>query len=252
MLPLGSRHGPEPVVRLRSAAGTAALHLTDLQAVTSGKRGIAESLWTPEAYLCSPGSAARSSAAGSAMAGVPADSLALLVGDLPRPAAVLHGAELGSFRRWVDGLPTIDPRENPDRNKATDPLSTSLTTRQRDRNATRFFESGLSVVAVIVLFVVHRQLLVSNPLAVWLPTVAGFAYGSGLWFLGARRESKWISNLAMAGWLVVSWVLLGTKVASGPAWFMAVMAGALAVTATFPRKPAPRTEEKLPNADIQR
>jgi len=106
MLPLGSRRDPEPIVRVRSAAGTAALHLDELRAVTDGKHGIAESLWSPEAYLCSPGSAAPSSAAGTVMVGVPDDALALLVGDLQRPAAVLQGTELDSFRKWVDGLPT--------------------------------------------------------------------------------------------------------------------------------------------------
>jgi hypothetical protein len=113
MLPLGSRRGPQPVVRIWSTtAGTAALHLDELRAVTSGEHGIAESLWSPEAYLCRPGSAARSSAAGTAMAGVPDHALVLLVGDLPRPAAVLHGAELESFSFWVNGLPSDCPPGN--------------------------------------------------------------------------------------------------------------------------------------------
>lgn len=36
MLPSGSRRGPQPVVRIRSAVGMAALHLDELRAVTSG------------------------------------------------------------------------------------------------------------------------------------------------------------------------------------------------------------------------
>lgn len=128
---------------------------------------------------------------------------------------------------------------------------TGLTTRQRDRRATRYLTGGVALVAVVVSIFVHRQVLSSHPWGFWLPTVAGLAYGSVLWFLGSRRNSKWLSNLTMAGWLVVFWVLLGTKVVSGPAWFMAVMAGGIAATAAFPRTPAPSSISKVPLADIR-
>lgn len=127
----------------------------------------------------------------------------------------------------------------------------TLTARERDRRGTQYIVGALTVVAIVVTFVVHRQLLSSNPAAFWLPTVAGFAYGGALWTIGARRNSKWLSNLTMAGWLIIFWVLLGTKVVSGPAWFIAVMIGALAVTAAFPKKPKPSTVPKRPIADIR-
>lgn len=127
----------------------------------------------------------------------------------------------------------------------------TLTTRKRDRRATQYVTGVAAALAIIATLVVHRQLLSSNPLAFWLPTVAGLAYGSLLWGLGSRRNSKWLSNLTMAGWLVIFWVLLGTKVVSGPAWFIAVMIGAIAVTAAFPKKPKPSTVRKRPLADIQ-
>lgn len=100
------RGRPQPVVRIRTADGALALHLQDAQAVLRGKLAIAESIWTPEAYLCSPACASPGSPAATALAGVPANALALLVGDLPRPAVVLQGGELESFRGWVHGLPS--------------------------------------------------------------------------------------------------------------------------------------------------
>lgn len=105
MLVVG-RGRPQPVVRMRTADGALALHLQDAQAVLRGTLAVAESIWTPEAYLCSPASASPGSPAATALAGVPADAMALLVGDLPRPAAVLQGGELESFRGWVDRLPS--------------------------------------------------------------------------------------------------------------------------------------------------
>ncbi|MCJ1714539.1 hypothetical protein [Curtobacterium sp. VKM Ac-2922] len=39
------------------------------------------------------------------MNGLPTGMLALLIGELPRPAAVLRDAELDSFTRWVEQLP---------------------------------------------------------------------------------------------------------------------------------------------------
>jgi hypothetical protein len=128
---------------------------------------------------------------------------------------------------------------------------TTLSTRERDRRGRQYVLGVVTILAVIATFVVHRHVLSGNPLAFWLPTVAGFAYGSTLWFLGSRRASRWLSNLTMAGWLGIFLVLLGTKVVSGPAWFMAVMIGALAVTAAFPQKPAPSTVEKIPAADVR-
>ncbi len=123
----------------------------------------------------------------------------------------------------------------------------TLTPRERDRRGTQYVIAG---VAIIATFVDHRHVLSSNPIAFWLPTVAGLAYGSALWFLGRRRTSKWLSNLTMAGWLVIFWVLLATKVVSGPAWFFAVMIGALAVTAAFPVRPAPSSVPKVAAADV--
>jgi len=129
--------------------------------------------------------------------------------------------------------------------------STRLTTRQRDRRATRYLTAGVALVTVAVSIFVHRDVLSSHPLEFWLPTVAGLTYGFVLWFLGSRRDSKWLSNLTMAGWLVVFWALLGTKVMSGPAWFMAVIAGALTVTAAVPRTPAPSAVRKVHSSDIE-
>lgn len=129
--------------------------------------------------------------------------------------------------------------------------STGLTTRQRDRRATRYLTAGVALITVAVSIFVHRHVLSSHPLEFWLPTVAGLTYGSVLWFLGSRRDSKWLSNLTMAGWLVVFWALLGTKVMSGPAWFMAVITGALTVTAAVPRTPAPSAVGKVHSSDIQ-
>lgn len=105
MLVVG-RGRPQPVVRIQTADGAVALPLQDAQSVLRGTLAVAESIWTPEAYLCSPASASPGSAAATALAGVPSDAVALLVGDLPRPAVVLQGGELESFRGWVDGLPS--------------------------------------------------------------------------------------------------------------------------------------------------
>ncbi|PYY43389.1 MULTISPECIES: hypothetical protein [unclassified Curtobacterium] len=124
----------------------------------------------------------------------------------------------------------------------------TLTARERDRRANRYLLGTIAVVAVITSAVLHRPVLSSDPVAFWLPTAAGLAYGSGLWFLGERQDSKWLSNLTWAGWLVVFWVLLWTKVVSGPAWFLAVIAGGLAVTAAFPRKTKPSKVDKVPLA----
>ncbi|PYY31505.1 hypothetical protein [Curtobacterium sp. MCBD17_030] len=127
---------------------------------------------------------------------------------------------------------------------------TTLTARERDRRANRYLLGTIAVIAVIASAVLHRQVLSHNPGVFWLPTAAGLAYGFGLWFLGARRDSKWLSNLTMAGWLVIFWVLLWTKVVSGPAWFMAVMAGGIAVTAAFPKKAKPSKVEKVSPAEV--
>ncbi|PZE33928.1 hypothetical protein [Curtobacterium sp. MCPF17_031] len=127
----------------------------------------------------------------------------------------------------------------------------TLTARERDRRANRYLLGAIAVIAVIASAVLHRQVLGHNPVAFWLPTAAGLAYGSGLWFLGARRDSKWLSNLTMAGWLVIFWVLLWTKVVSGPAWFMAVMAGGITVTAAFPKKAKPSKVEKVSPAEVR-
>jgi hypothetical protein len=127
----------------------------------------------------------------------------------------------------------------------------TLTTRERDRRGTQYVIGTVAVTALIASFVLHRQLLSAHPSAFWLPTVAGLAYGSLLWGFGSRRNSKWLANLTPAGWLIIFWALLATKLVSAPAWFISVMVGALAVTALFPKKPAPSSVKKVAIEDVR-
>jgi hypothetical protein len=127
----------------------------------------------------------------------------------------------------------------------------TLTTRERGRRGTQYVIGTVAVIALIASFVLHRQLLSAHPSALWLPSVAGLAYGSLLWSFGSRRNSKWLANLTSADWLIIFWALLATKLVSAPAWFISVMVGALAVTALFPKKPAPSSVKKVAIEDVR-
>ncbi|MDT0208980.1 hypothetical protein [Curtobacterium sp. BRD11] len=123
----------------------------------------------------------------------------------------------------------------------------TLSTRERDRRGGRIVLAVLALIAAAVSVWLHFHTGTIRPSAFWVPTLVGLAYGSVVWPIGQRRGSGWWPNLVWVGFLGVFFVLLATKTFSAPAWFLAVLVGALLTEAVHPAKrAAPSAVAKLP------
>lgn len=124
---------------------------------------------------------------------------------------------------------------------------TTLSTRERDRRGGRIVLAVLALGAAAVSVWLHFHTGTIRPSAFWVPTLVGLAYGSVVWRIGQRRSSGWWPNLVWVGFLGAFLVLIATKTFSAPAWFLAVIVGALLTEAVVPAKrAAPSTVAKLP------
>lgn len=124
---------------------------------------------------------------------------------------------------------------------------TTLSTRERDRRGGRIVLAVLALVAAAVSVWLHFHTGTIRPSAFWVPTLVGLTYGSAVWPIGQRRSSGWWPNLVWVAFLGVFFVLIATKTFSAPAWFLAVLVGALLTEAVHPAKrAAPSAVAKLP------
>ena len=128
---------------------------------------------------------------------------------------------------------------------------TTLTRRERDRRTTQVFQGIFAVLGTVATVVLHRTVITAHPLDFWLPTVAGVAYGAVLWRLGRDSGSAWFPLLPLLGWVAVLLVLARTHTGSASAWGFAVLIGAFAVTAAFPKRPAARPVSTVPLTEIR-
>lgn len=124
---------------------------------------------------------------------------------------------------------------------------TTLSTRERDRRGGRIVLAVIALIAAAVSAWLHFHTGTIRPSAFWVPTLVGLAYGTVVWPIGMRRGSGWWPNLVWVGFLGVFLLLIATKTFSAPAWFLAVIVGALLAEAVFPAKRAQTSSvAKLP------
>ncbi|MGN7189490.1 hypothetical protein [Curtobacterium sp. MCBA15_004] len=128
---------------------------------------------------------------------------------------------------------------------------TTLTRRERERRTAQLFNGAFAVLLAVATVVLHREIIAAHPLDFWLPTVAGLAYGAVAWRLGRDSTSAWFPLLPVLGWVAGVVLLARLHVAAAPAWGFAVMIGAFAVTAAFPKRPAPRPARKVASTEVR-